>query len=342
MQIHDVANIFPHMSANELKELTADIAANGLREPIWTWNGQIIDGRNRYKACQKAGVEPIFREWNGDKKDLVSFVISVNLHRRHLSESQRAMVAARLVNLTGPGRPLKNQTGGVIISQDQAAQAVNVSTRSVSRAVNVLKNTVGTVIAKVESGEMTVAEATRYSSIPRAKQMKMISQGRSSIKKLTTGLRAEVLSNEANCPATCLIHGKDAEFTAQNITAALDLLIYQADRYFKQHGGTNYTGIFRDVQMEMLEEGLRTTIEGAVEKVLAVIDEFGIIEKEEARQITKLDRAEFSAALTHLLDYQTIEMVKDEVKQDAARGARKDLLRRISISESSSDPDTSY
>ena len=83
------------MSADDRKNLGADILLNGLREDIWTYEGKIVDGRNRYLACVDFGVEPRYREWSG-RGSLVSFVVSLNLTRRHLSESQRAMVAARL------------------------------------------------------------------------------------------------------------------------------------------------------------------------------------------------------------------------------------------------------
>lgn len=92
MQFHPVANIFPMMSADESKALEADIAANGLREAIWTHDNQIIDGRNRYQACAAVGAQPTFRQWNG-QGDLVAFVVSLNLKRRHLTPSQLAVVA---------------------------------------------------------------------------------------------------------------------------------------------------------------------------------------------------------------------------------------------------------
>src|SRR5205807_5405213 len=69
-----------------------DIKANGLHQPIWTYQDKIIDGRNRYKACLEAGIEPQFREWNGEGS-LIAFVVSLNLNRRHLTSSQKAMVA---------------------------------------------------------------------------------------------------------------------------------------------------------------------------------------------------------------------------------------------------------
>src|SRR5262245_42823053 len=92
MEFHPVANIFPLMEGTEFEALKADIAANGLREPIWTFDGQIVDGRNRYRACQELGIEPATCEWNG-RGSLVKFVVSLNLHRRHLTSSQSAVVA---------------------------------------------------------------------------------------------------------------------------------------------------------------------------------------------------------------------------------------------------------
>ena len=63
---HTVASLFPMMSEAELLDLAGDIAENGLRESIWLHpDGSILDGRNRYLACQKAGVEPTFRTWDG-------------------------------------------------------------------------------------------------------------------------------------------------------------------------------------------------------------------------------------------------------------------------------------
>ena len=95
--IHPIANIFPRMSGEEFVSLKADIKERGLLEPIWLYEGKVLDGRHRYYACQEVGVAPAYREYEGD--DPVGFVVSLNLRRRHLSESQRAMVAASLAKL---------------------------------------------------------------------------------------------------------------------------------------------------------------------------------------------------------------------------------------------------
>ncbi len=62
MEFHDVCSVFPMMSDEEYQSLLDDIRANGLREPIWTYQGKIIDGRNRYRACMELGIDPQYRE----------------------------------------------------------------------------------------------------------------------------------------------------------------------------------------------------------------------------------------------------------------------------------------
>lgn len=87
-EFHEVANIFPMMTDSEYDGLVEDIKKNGQIDPIWIYQGKIIDGRNRYNACQRLSIEPIVKEWDG-KGSLVDFVISKNLHRRQLTATQR-------------------------------------------------------------------------------------------------------------------------------------------------------------------------------------------------------------------------------------------------------------
>ena len=100
------------MSDEELAELAADIRAHGLLEPIVLLDGLVLDGRNRLRACEAAGVEPRFVDWDGTGDPAV-WVISKNLKRRHLSTSQRAMVAAKLLGYyAGEAKERQQAAGG--------------------------------------------------------------------------------------------------------------------------------------------------------------------------------------------------------------------------------------
>jgi ParB family chromosome partitioning protein len=87
LEFHPAANIFPLMAGDDYAALVADIAEHGQREPIWLYDGMILDGRNRYRACTGLGLVCETREYTGD--DPQAFVISLNLHRRHLTREQR-------------------------------------------------------------------------------------------------------------------------------------------------------------------------------------------------------------------------------------------------------------
>jgi hypothetical protein len=94
-QFHPLADLFPLMKGVEFDELVADIKANGLREAITLFDGKILDGRNRYRACRDAGVEVKVKDFEGD--DPAAYVISANIHRRHehlTAEQRRERIVA--------------------------------------------------------------------------------------------------------------------------------------------------------------------------------------------------------------------------------------------------------
>ena len=112
-ELHPLCTLFPRLVDFEFLALVADIAANGLRQPIVMHDGMILDGGNRYRACIEAGVEPSFVEFTGDS--IVGFVLSANLHRRHLTPGQQAAIMASAQDWA------KAQTHGGDRKTDQAA-----------------------------------------------------------------------------------------------------------------------------------------------------------------------------------------------------------------------------
>jgi ParB-like chromosome segregation protein Spo0J len=115
---HPSAAIFPLMDSDDLQGLADDILKNGLREKIVLLEQKILDGRNRYRACQIAGVEAKFMVFEGH--DPTAFVLSKNIHRRNITKSQRAAIAADLLPLIENEARRKN-TKSVSASDGQAA-----------------------------------------------------------------------------------------------------------------------------------------------------------------------------------------------------------------------------
>jgi hypothetical protein len=95
LEFHPLASIFPLLEGEEFAAFVADIRMHGLREPITVFEDMILEGRNRYRACLEAGIEPTFTPYLGD--DPRAYVISANVHRRHLTSEQKRDIIAKLL-----------------------------------------------------------------------------------------------------------------------------------------------------------------------------------------------------------------------------------------------------
>jgi len=188
MKSHEYADLFPMMAEAEIARLSQDIKENGLSDFIITLDDKILDGRNRFKACHMAGIEPRFKEYDGS--DPLAFVISHNLHRRHLSESQRAMIASSVAKMRNGGdRRSKNISSSIdelkLTNKDrsQAAKELNVSTASVDRARRIQRDGISELQDMVNSGEVTVYAAQTVAKLPEQDQRKAVSGGVTGVKE---------------------------------------------------------------------------------------------------------------------------------------------------------------
>ena len=183
MKHHEYANLFPMLPDAELQSLAADIAANGLETPITTLDDMILDGRNRHRACEIAGVDPTFQEYLGG--DALGFVVSHNLHRRHLTNGQRSMIAARLADLK-VGNPNLIAPIGAIVSEgktrDEAAAQMKIGRSSLDRAKIVQRDGIPELVLAVDSGEISVNAAWGVSSLPADEQAAALADGVKAVK----------------------------------------------------------------------------------------------------------------------------------------------------------------
>jgi hypothetical protein len=175
-QTHPACDLFPLMSDPELDDLAQDIRRNGLRAPIVLDHDQILDGRNRLLACLRVNAEARFERWKGSGSP-VAWLVSVNLHRRHLSPSQRAMIAARALTVLeaeARARQGRRTDLGAILREsergrasEKAAALVGVAPRTVDHAKVVLRQGSPGVVEAVERGALSVSAAAALAYQPK-------------------------------------------------------------------------------------------------------------------------------------------------------------------------------
>ncbi len=175
---HPVAEAFPMMAGADFDRLVDDIRSHGLREAIWLdGEGRILDGRNRDRACRLAAVPPAYRIYDGD--DPTAFIVSLNLHRRHLSDSQRAMVAARLVNIRQGEIGKHRAISETQICVSEASDLVNTSKRSVNNARRVGDKGSALLQDAVDQGLVAVSDAAAIVDRPPDEQDALVDGVRS-------------------------------------------------------------------------------------------------------------------------------------------------------------------
>lgn len=179
-EFHPACLVFPPLPAAEFDALVADIAAHGLIHPIVMLDGLVLDGRNRLLACRQAGVQPRFTQWRGTGSPL-AWAISANLQRRHLTASQRAVLAldilphlaaeakARQRLSRGRGR---RKAAGVSATVPTRGKASQIAARAAGtnsayvEAAKRLRLAGDDLLAAVRLGQLTLGEASRLARYP--------------------------------------------------------------------------------------------------------------------------------------------------------------------------------
>jgi ParB-like chromosome segregation protein Spo0J len=200
-EIHPAAEIFPPLEGEEFIALVDDIKRHGLREPIMRdTHGRILDGRNRLRACRAAGVEPQFETWNGEGSP-VDYVVSANLRRRHLDQSQRAMVAARLATMPQGARTDLSEISGRL-SQAEAASLMKVSPESVGSARKVISAGHPALVEAVARGLVPVSAAAKVANLAPDEQRQIVSEGRQAVREAAKRARSRFTARKPRAVRT--------------------------------------------------------------------------------------------------------------------------------------------
>lgn len=245
MKIHPICELVPAMTSDEFQKLAQDIKEHGLLHPIVTYDGCILDGRHRFKACESAGVPPRFTEFTGDDAAAVALVRSENLNRRQLSKSQLAMVGAKLkawYSAKAKKRQLATLKQNAVVencpqraldhgkARDHAAKDVGVCGKMIDQAEHVMRNAVPEVTRLVESGAMALNEAAKIAEFKNETQRRIASQPtkrmrqgdlKSAMKKSNAGKKTSRLVQPSDAPGSPLV---------RTLLSRLELLTNEIER----------------------------------------------------------------------------------------------------------------
>ncbi len=231
---HPIADMFPMMSEENIKELAEDIRAYGLQNRIELYEGKILDGRNRYEALKLLGKHQSsswFNDMTGAffnmEDELVRYVVSRNLHRRHLTDGQKAEIGlkakqmqvemlniwkskkeerdrqdARVENFPPPKAQRKREKGK---SRDLAAAGLDISGRTIDHAEKVFgkDNTATPELQQaVRESNASVSAAAKVASLPPAQQRMAVAGGKKGVAraaKRVSALRSKASSSGVQC-----------------------------------------------------------------------------------------------------------------------------------------------
>jgi ParB-like chromosome segregation protein Spo0J len=322
-EVHPIAASLPEMSAVEYASFKDDIAANGPVVPIKLFEGKILDGRHRERACWDTGRQDdrTFEDFPGSWDEAVSYVASVNIQRRNLNESQKAMVAAELANLRR-GRPGKNPSAEGNISQSMAAKAVGVSLPSVERAAKVLKHGIPEVQEMVRSGELSVSAGANIASQEKKAQRKIVTQGRGD-RLASAASRLKAASTLRHAKSThdcCLMCNADLPVNAETFVANARALAAALTKKGSKDYARYVLGMIEDFEeTDVLEE--YHNLEAAIVDLVTECPQ----SDDGLRSRFGISRDELKVATRKLVDYGWIEKKRTGIKKDNARGQTEAL-----------------
>ena len=167
-QQHQLSAAWPAMSDSDFQALQDSIMNIGVQMPIVIFEGQVIDGWNRYRAATALGMDCPTTPFD-ESIDPVEFVKAMNDARRHITGSQRAIAIVAIHGWRPVGRPQNNVEATSTLTQEAMAAEAGVSKKTIQQAQVAQK---AGLADKVKSGEMTVEQASNVAKGKPAKAAK--------------------------------------------------------------------------------------------------------------------------------------------------------------------------
>jgi hypothetical protein len=255
LAFHPIADLFPLMEGVDFDALVTDIRANGLNTPIWLYEDLILDGRNRYRACAEADVEPDFQYFSGSHADAVAFVISANIHRRHLhltTEQKRELI------------------GELLKANPQA------SDRQTGKVIGADNKTVASVRAEKEAREEIPHVSKRTDTKGRKQPARKPAATKSDAPRKPVVSEVQRAANKAGKASTAAALLKPAKLSADAFLAASHK---KQEAFLDEIGADHLLGGMSGAMRDLLLENLRRTRARAKTKQLPVIEELEALDE---------------------------------------------------------------
>jgi len=167
MELHPLCTYFPRMSDAEFDSLKDNLLDNGQTHPIYSLDGMILDGGNRYRALCELGIAPVIIEYTGSNP--TQFILSSNLHRRHLTQGQSAAIVSASqswVNAQAAGNPQLRDTAQLDTATARAKQS-GVGHRTQQLADKLVKEAPAELVKEVIDGKKSLNKAIKEITPPK-------------------------------------------------------------------------------------------------------------------------------------------------------------------------------
>jgi ParB-like chromosome segregation protein Spo0J len=167
IELHPLCTYFPRMSDAEFNSLKDNIQDNGQTHPIYTLDGMILDGGNRYRALCELGIDPVIIEYTGSNP--TQFILSSNLHRRHLTQGQSAAIVSASQSWVNAQTAVNSQlqTSAQLDTATARAKQSGVGQRTQQLADKLVKEAPAELVKEVIDGKKSLNKAIKEITPPK-------------------------------------------------------------------------------------------------------------------------------------------------------------------------------